>query len=136
MTPMVDITFLLLIFFMVTAAFLLQKSMPVPPMDDDQQSASQTIADADADAVNVRIDGDNVYWVSGAPWPKEQRAASEQEMRVKIREARQALGTAPARLVVQASGDAIHGKVVAALDAAMAAEMEDIQLVEYDEDEL
>ena len=30
MTPMVDVTFLLLIFFMVTASFSLQKSLPVP----------------------------------------------------------------------------------------------------------
>ncbi len=30
MTPMVDVTFLLLIFFMITAAFSLQKSMEVP----------------------------------------------------------------------------------------------------------
>ena len=32
MTPMVDIVFLLLIFFMVTASFTLQKSMQQPPM--------------------------------------------------------------------------------------------------------
>ena len=40
MTPMVDVTFLLLIFFMVTAAFSLQKSIEVPP-PDQQESAQQ-----------------------------------------------------------------------------------------------
>jgi len=35
MTPMVDVTFLLLIFFMVTASFTLQKSIPQPPAASD-----------------------------------------------------------------------------------------------------
>ena len=38
MTPMVDVTFLLLIFFMVTAAFAMQKSFHVPTPKSDQPS--------------------------------------------------------------------------------------------------
>lgn len=35
MTPMVDVTFLLLIFFMVTASFSLQKSVAMPPQQSE-----------------------------------------------------------------------------------------------------
>ena len=40
MTPMVDVTFLLLIFFMVTAAFSLQKSIEMPRQQTDAPSTS------------------------------------------------------------------------------------------------
>ena len=42
MTPMVDVTFLLLIFFLVTAAFTLQKSIDVPKPESDQASENTT----------------------------------------------------------------------------------------------
>ncbi|OYP34731.1 ExbD/TolR family protein [Rhodopirellula sp. MGV] len=38
MTPMVDVTFLLLIFFMVTAAFSLQKALAMPSQQSDRAS--------------------------------------------------------------------------------------------------
>ena len=38
MTPMVDVTFLLLIFFMVTAAFSLQKSINVPTPEKEENA--------------------------------------------------------------------------------------------------
>ena len=43
MTPMVDVTFLLLIFFMITAAFSIQKSMQAePPEPEDEGAAPDT----------------------------------------------------------------------------------------------
>ena len=41
MTPMVDIVFQLLIFFMITASFTMQKAMPVPKPKDDRPSTSE-----------------------------------------------------------------------------------------------
>ena len=43
LTPMVDVTFLLLIFFMITASFSLQKTIPTPVPDPNERSASQPI---------------------------------------------------------------------------------------------
>ncbi len=40
MTPMVDVTFLLLIFFMITAAFSLQKSIESPRQQSDKPSSN------------------------------------------------------------------------------------------------
>ncbi len=42
MTPMIDVTFLLLIFFMITASFHLQKGLDFPP---DQSESKSTAAD-------------------------------------------------------------------------------------------
>ncbi|MCG8448481.1 MAG: biopolymer transporter ExbD, partial [Pirellulales bacterium] len=43
LTPMVDVTFLLLIFFMITAAFALQKALEVPPVEDEEAAPTQTV---------------------------------------------------------------------------------------------
>jgi len=40
LTPMVDVTFLLLIFFMITASFSIQKTLSVPPPDPEKEGAS------------------------------------------------------------------------------------------------
>ncbi len=57
MTPMVDVTFLLLIFFMITAAFNLQKSLPADPPEPEQEGAAQTtvIQEQESDAITVGI---------------------------------------------------------------------------------
>lgn len=138
MTPMVDVTFLLLIFFMITAAFALQKSLEVPPMEEDQAAQSQSVEDLEEDSIVVRVDGDNVYWVGAPLWPDEQRAPSATEMRAKLREARKGdeNGAGPARMLVQANGDATHEHVVAALDAGTSVGMEDIRLLSYEEGDL
>ena len=61
MTPMVDVTFLLLIFFMITAAFALQKALEVPPTEEQAAAESRTIDDFAEDSIIVRVDGDNVF---------------------------------------------------------------------------
>jgi biopolymer transport protein ExbD len=139
MTPMVDVTFLLLIFFTITAAFALQKSLEVPPSDVDDAAPSLTVEDLEEDSIVVRVDGDNVYWIGGPMWPDEQRAPSETDMRAKVRQARQGdgrSGSGPTKMLVQANGDATHERVVAALDAGSAVGMEEIRLMSYEEGDL
>jgi len=132
LTPMVDVTFLLLIFFMVTAAFALQKSIEVPPIGDET-AAAQTVQELEQDSIVIRIDGDNVFWVGAPKWESEQRAPSVQEMQVKLREARDG---GPANLLVQANGDARYGRVVSVLDAGSGVGMEKISLMTYEEGDL
>jgi biopolymer transport protein ExbD len=135
LTPMVDVTFLLLIFFMITAAFAVQKAISVPPVNEDDASASYTIEQLEEDSIVVRIDGDNVYWLSAPIWAEEQQAISQAEMRSKLREARND-GKGPVKLLVQAHGSARHESVVAALDAGSGAGMEEIQLLSYEDGDL
>ena len=140
MTPMVDVTFLLLIFFMITAAFALQKAINVPPAKDDSAAQAQVVEDPEDETVTIKVDEDNVFWVGAPLWIEEKRATSTQGMLVLLREARAGrggkYGTGPTRLIVQANGDAVHEKVVAALDAGMSVNMEEIQLMSYEEGDL
>lgn len=137
MTPMVDVTFLLLIFFMVTASFALQKSKQLPkpePKEEGAQSRSFQELEDNPDYITVHIDGSGAYRVVTADWDRD--AFSESEMLRNLREARQGVagGKVPTRLMVRADGEVINDKVVAALDAASAVGMEDIQLLTVEED--
>ncbi|MBN1853946.1 MAG: biopolymer transporter ExbD [Pirellulales bacterium] len=140
MTPMVDVTFLLLIFFMITAAFALQKAINVPPAKDDAASQAQVMEDPEDETVTIKVDEDNVFWVGAPLWEDEMRASSTQGMLVLLRKARAGrggkYGAGPTRLIVQANGEAVHEKVVAALDAGMSVRMEEIQLMSYEEGDL
>ena len=66
LTPMVDVTFLLLIFFMITAAFQLQKKIDVPPARTDEMSAVPVpLDDVDQSIVEAEIDAENQIYVDG-----------------------------------------------------------------------
>ena len=139
MTPMVDVTFLLLIFFMVTAAFALQKSFQVPtPREDEASTQTRTLEDFEDDAefIVVKVDQFNTYHVSAAIWDESQECALEQDLLVKLREARRGTpsGNIPTRLMVVAHGDARHDRVIIAMDAGPEVGIEDVKLQTVEED--
>lgn len=135
MTPMVDVVFQLLIFFMLTAAFAAQKSLEVPPPDPQKEAAqARTVQDilADDDTIVIRIDKDSTIWV------EESEAPSKQELLAKLRETREGRGgegTGPSNCVVMADGDARHEAVVTALDCANAVGMENVRLATVDDED-
>ena len=65
MTPMCDVTFQLLIFFMVTAAFAMQKSIEIPKPKQDAPSTQVVAKDPEEDPsfVTVYVDEFNTYRV-------------------------------------------------------------------------
>jgi biopolymer transport protein ExbD len=134
MTPMVDVTFLLLIFFMVTAAFAMQKSFEVPTPKEDVPS-SQYQESIEEDVITVRIDEFSTFYVSAPMWDEEQEAPSEQDLLRRLREARQGdgRGNVPNTLIVEAHGDALHEKVVMAMDAGTEVGMEEVKLRTIDD---
>jgi biopolymer transport protein ExbD len=72
MTPMVDVTFLLLIFFMVTASFSLQKSMSMPRQQSDlPSSAPIEEPPEEPDMVTVQIDEFGSFLVLASDWERE-----------------------------------------------------------------
>ena len=83
---MPDIIFMLLIFFMVTAAFTMQKSFQLPAPNEDVPS-TQVQEDLEDAVVVVRIDEFNTFHVSTSFWDEEQEAPSEQELLRQLREA-------------------------------------------------
>jgi biopolymer transport protein ExbD len=136
MTPMVDVTFLLLIFFMLTAAFALQKALSVPPVSEDAAAQAQAVDEFEEDQITIRVDGDNLFWIGAPGWSEERRAPSVPQMLAFVREARQQIGRVDiASLLVQANGDAIHESVVAALDAGMSVGLEDVRLQTYEDED-
>lgn len=139
MTPMVDCTFQLLIFFMLTASFSLQKSLQIPkPTTDSPGTVVKDEPEEITDFVTVRIDAQSTYFVSGGGIGEdEEEAPSAVELLVKLRKARQpgADGKVPNRLVVTAHGDALHERVVTAIDAGNDIGMEEVDLQTSEDDD-
>lgn len=140
MTPMVDVVFQLLIFFMLTASFTMQKSQQHPkPESNEPSSQAKSVEDfqQDPDFVVVRVDSQNTFHVSSALWEDEIEAPSRQELLVKLREARQgdSQGNVPSKMIVLANGEALHEFVVTAIDAGNDVGMDEVQLVSVEDDE-
>ncbi|HUV31317.1 MAG TPA: biopolymer transporter ExbD [Acidobacteriota bacterium] len=59
MTPMVDIAFLLLIFYMVTTVFSMPQAMEInlPPVEQEEQ-----VEIRESNLLTVRVDSENRYW--------------------------------------------------------------------------
>jgi len=137
MTPMVDVAFQLLIFFMVTASFTMQKSLKIPaPKETQAAASSKSLQDYEEDPefVTVRIDQNGTFYISGVTWPDEMECPSEQELMVKLRQARQAGGSDASKMLVIAHGDAEHARVVTAIDAGLSAGIDDVQLLSVEDD--
>jgi biopolymer transport protein ExbD len=137
MTPMVDVTFLLLIFFMVTAAFSLQRSLqvPTPRPEEPSKNVQQRDPSEDSNIVTVHVDENNTFRVVTTDWDVE--APSKHELLIKLREARagNTRGERPSRLLVMANVDAAHRAVVAAMDAGSQVDMQEIQLLMVEENQ-
>lgn len=70
LTPMVDVTFLLLIFFMITASFSLEKTIPTPVPDPNDQSSSQPIPQQDElqeKSILIEVAADNSILLDEEP---------------------------------------------------------------------
>lgn len=132
MTPMVDVTFLLLIFFMVTASFTLQKSIEQPPSqtDDPSTNVQEDFEDED-DYVEVIIDQLDTFYVTSRD-AEEVEAPTMRDMRAKVIDAKNSLNAK--RMIITAHTSATHAKVVAAYDAANAAQIERIEMRTTEED--
>lgn len=131
MTPMIDVTFLLLIFFMVTASFTLQKSIEQPQAETDDPSTQVIEKPEDAeDYVEVIIDQTNTFYVISRD--EEVEAPTVRDMRAKVRDAKQSLNAK--RMVITAHTDSKHSLTVAAWDAAQAAELFEVQTRITEED--
>lgn len=124
MTPMVDVVFLLLIFFMITAAFGLQKSIEIPSPESDQSSAQAQTPDVREDEnIVVHISKEDRVYVEG------EEAATQQELYAKLREQRnREFGARGRHLLIQAESEATHEQVVRVLDAATGVGMDSVRL--------
>lgn len=118
LTPMVDVTFLLLIFFMITASFSIQKTLEVPPPNPDEKGAaqSQTIKDFEDQSVMVYIDSRNVISVDDEPLGDPSRLADV--MRSKRM----------SEVLITAHENSMHDMLVKVIDAANEIGMQKIRV--------
>jgi biopolymer transport protein ExbD/DNA-directed RNA polymerase subunit RPC12/RpoP len=126
MTAMVDIVFFLLIFFMITSMQGLYSAIGIPPPNPEKASSKvkRDVTDFEADSVVVRVDRDDSMWIENDKIP------SEQELRIRLRNARQGVkGAAPVKKVlVLGNGDAHTVAIVKVIDSGNDAGMEEVQL--------
>ncbi|GIX03117.1 MAG: hypothetical protein KatS3mg113_0123 [Planctomycetaceae bacterium] len=123
LTPMVDVVFQLLIFFMVTASFSLQKSISMPTPDQQKKGASQALQmpeDWQDVAVMVRIDDKNVVTVD------DEVVADLSDLADRMRDLMRR--EQKSETIIIADGAALHRTVVSVIDAANAAGMQRIRL--------
>lgn len=119
MTPMVDVTFLLLIFFMITASFQLQKSLPAAPPDRTEAAAATiTPEEPEDDPIIIEIGPDDVVFLDGKRLLPGDVESALMETRVRER---------VADLVIEADREATHGTVINVSDAAIRAGFESIK---------
>ncbi len=99
-TPLVDITLVLLIIFMVTAKLVVQQGIPMDLPNAASASATQTI-------FTVSVDANGKLYANGAP-------VTEPELRAAAKRA--LADNRELRTVVQAAGAARHDVVIRAVD--------------------
>lgn len=118
LTPMVDVTFLLLIFFMITASFSIQKTLEVPAPDPDEEGASTSISiqEMEETSVTVHIDSRNVMYVDDKP------VADPTRLPDMLRASRMN------EVLITSHENALHEMVVKAIDAANEVQMQKIRL--------
>lgn len=120
-TPMVDVVFLLLIFFILTASFSIQKVIRTGRQLSEQPSSN---AASDKDPENagpvVQVDEFNSYAVVSAD-DREEVASKQDLIGALQRLKQQSSGDDMETLTVQAHEESTHGAVVGALDAGRAA---------------
>jgi len=121
MTPMVDVTFLLLIFFMITASFSSEKVFEKPPPMLETPSTKPPDTPPEIyDSVRVQVDEFNAYTII-FPTGDEREASSKQDLLIALGDARSEVSTGKEdenlKLVVEAHEECIHAAIVAALDA-------------------
>lgn len=115
MTPMVDVTFLLLIFFMITASFSTEKAIQQKAAMSNQASSQQK--EEESDTVKILIDEFNAYTVI-FPDGDEREATSKQELLAILSMAELDGASEDANsIAIEAHEDSIHATVVGALDA-------------------
>lgn len=106
-TPLIDVVFLLLIFFMVSTTFDHNSEINIT-----LPSSSKEITEAKPDAVNVGLDSQGVVYIND----KALVNAQIETIKAALSEALVGLNEPP--IIISADADATHQSVVRVMDAA------------------
>jgi biopolymer transport protein ExbD len=120
MTPMIDVTFQLLIFFMIAATYIVQKTLDMPKPEPSEEGTGVTIEQLQQNNIMVKVTRDGAITVNGTP-------AAVESLEQAIDTAAKAQGRA--ELVLDVHDDVLHELVVKIMDAAGAAKIEKVHFV-------
>lgn len=119
MTPMVDVTFLLLIFFMVTASFKMIKAIEQPAPTDD--ASTNVVVEDNDDFALVTIDETNtIRFTYGSTADVE--IPSRQDLLTHLREAK-SINPELSKATIKAHGECKHERLVMVMDAVADAQL-------------
>lgn len=107
LTPLIDVVFLLLIFFMVSTTFIRESAIELTLPE-----AAEEVRENPLDTIEVAIDAGGRYFVNGDPLINTQLAT----IRRALNEARPA--DAEPVVIISADANAIYQAVVTVMDAA------------------
>ncbi|MGL4593722.1 MAG: ExbD/TolR family protein [Thermoguttaceae bacterium] len=124
MTPMVDVVFLLLIFFMITASFGMQKAIEIP--DSDANSSAQQVRVPENDETNcisIEITSTDDILIEG------ETVSTLQELISILRDYKyQQSNRRTQTAQIAAASEASHGMVVRVIDAISATGIETVKI--------
>ncbi|MCA9138299.1 MAG: biopolymer transporter ExbD [Planctomycetales bacterium] len=129
MTPMVDVTFLLLIFFMVTASFSLQRALETPHPNSDLASNTVVIPETLAESLRLHVAQDGSFLLMADDWQKE--LVGKQSLVSELVSAKR-IEPNSVELKIQVESEARLQSLVDAMDAATIAGFDRYQLTETD----
>ena len=118
---MVDVTFLLLIFFMITASFNMTKTIETPAPNPDSKGAQtlQTLEELEQTSVRVMIDDQDAIFVDDEPVdPADLEDVLGDKLRTEHKN----------EVIIQSSPKSRHESLVNVYDAANGAGMQNIRL--------
>ena len=118
LTPMLDVVFILLIFFIITAAFVREVSIDVNRPDASNHPSTST------ESLIIDVSADNQLWVEG-------RSVDHRSLRALITRIHHSRDVAS--VLVRASHATQISAVVRAMDAARSAGIEQVSLVNNDD---
>ena len=107
LTPLIDVVFLLLIFFMVSTTFVRESEI-----DLTLPEASEEQRDAPLDKIDIAVDKKGQYFVNGKALINSQLAT----MKTALRELKNADGEP--LVIISADAEARHQSVITVMDAA------------------
>lgn len=132
MTSMVDVTFLLLVFFMITASFSVTKALQTQPPSAEEGAAAaapspMTMDDLAAESVVVEVSADDTIVVDDVPVAGPVELAEVLVAKI--------VNEGKTEMVIEAAYQATHGMVVAVTDAGMQAGMQRVRRVSRSEEQ-
>ncbi len=130
LTPMVDVTFLLLVFFMITASFSLQKTIQIPAPDPDKQGAAQSetmLEELLDESIQVDINEENVIFIDDEPLSDVNDLVSMLSEKM--------IADGKSELIVTAHAVSLHENVIRVIDAAKEVGMQKIRLATTSSDD-